>query len=100
MYCTTHTQKQPCCNKVVTTLTFSRQIPCLLLFEMKTVTALPVQPQRKHGLHVWRVPYIFMTVGLHNGTQILLATTSSTEMAKASLLCSGVLSVSDFNSVF
>ena len=35
-----------------------------------------------------------MTVEAVNRTQILLATTSITEMAKASLLCSGVLSVS------
>ena len=47
------------------------------MFAMKTVTALPFQPQRKHGLHVY-------TVSIHD--------------SKASLLCSGVLSVSDLAS--
>ena len=52
------------------------------MFAMKTVTALPFQPQRKHGLlHVWGFTY---TVSIHDN--------------KASLLCSGVLSVSDLAS--
>ena len=49
------------------------------MFAMKTATALPFQPQRKYGLHVWRV-HIYSVY------------------SKASLLSSGVLSVSDLAS--